>query len=229
MRCFYFCKMIERKNDFRNTIALFDIDGTLRQARDPWMLLHKEFATEKEGIKYYDDWVQGKISYQEMSELDTQCWKGISKSNMLAPLQKNPIRKGAKELIDWLSKKQIRCYGISTGISLFNDVTAKELGLQEVISNDIIFENDICTGKIKINVEEGGKATILKHIKENCKADRIISFGDGPADIDLFAHSQLSFAVFPKTERIAAAADYCISSEPINSIIPIIDRFLIDK
>jgi phosphoserine phosphatase len=39
------------KSTITNSIAIFDIDGTLRKTIDPWMLLHNYLGTDTRGSK----------------------------------------------------------------------------------------------------------------------------------------------------------------------------------
>lgn len=209
------------RNKAENTIAIFDIDGTLRKTIDPWMLLHNHLGTAVQGEKYYKAWVNNEISYTEMTELDASLWKGVDKNEMLKVLDFNPIRKGSENLINWFRSKNIPCVGISTGVSFLNDITAKELGLNEVISNEILFNNGICSGEVIINVQEDTKAQILEKVlkKYNIGLGKIISFGDGPADISMFNLSTFSVAVFPRSKDVSNSADFIIDSEPIDEVI----------
>lgn len=202
-------------------IAIFDIDGTLRKTRDPWMMLHKHLGTEVLGEKYYKAWVNNEISYNEMSKLDAALWKGISKDEMIKILDFNPIRKGSENLINWFKNKNIPCVGISTGLSFLNDITATHIGLDEVISNEILFEKGICTGEIIIKVQEDSKDKILMEVlkKYNAENADIISFGDGIADIAMFKLSSYSVAIFPRDKNIARSANIVIDNEPIDEII----------
>jgi phosphoserine phosphatase len=209
------------KNKVENTIAIFDIDGTLRRTTDPWMLLHKHLGTAEEGEKYYKAWISKEISYSKMTELDASLFKGKAKNEMLKILDLNPIRKGSDNLINWFKSQKIPCVGISTGLSFLNDITAKKLGLDEVISNEVLFENGICSGEVKINVEEHTKNRILERVLEkyNIHSGTVISFGDGPADISMFNLSTISFAVFPKSKEVSSSADFTIDTEPIDKAI----------
>lgn len=217
---------IEQKKE--NTIAIFDIDGTLRQAANPWLLLHTHLGTSEKGHKYYNDWVEGKLTDLEICKLDALLWKGFSKAKMLEIMNQNPIRKGAYNLINWFKNKGIACVGISSGLSFLNDVTANELGLDDVVSNDLLFEDEVCTGKILMHVDDYTKGTILTQILEKyeIQSGTIFSFGDGIADIDLFKLSTCSVAVFPRNDQVVKAATIAINSEPIDQIIDDLKGFL---
>lgn len=200
-----------------NCIAIFDIDGTLRRTTDPWMLLHNHLGIETENDKYYKAWMSHEISYPELAAL----WKGIHQNEMEKVMKQNPVRRGAENLIQWFKSKNIPCVGISSGVSLLNQITANQLGLDEVISNEILFENGICTGQVKINVEENTKQLVLERVlqKYHINQGTVISFGDGQADIAMFNMSAISFAIFPKSEMVSKNADYIINTEPIDCAI----------
>ena len=209
-----------------NSIAVFDIDGTLRRVVDPWMMLHDHVGTEELGAKFYSKWLIGKISYRTMTRLGAMTWKGQTKANLLSCLESNPIRAGAHELVDWFKDRGIPCVGISTGLSFLNEVSKTELGLDAIVSNEIVFDNEICTGKVNINVTEESKGQLLAEIMVKYGIDRVVSFGDGPGDIAMFEKSVFSVAVFPRSDRVKEAATVAIESEPINQVIEWLQRNL---
>ena len=151
-------------------LAVFDIDGTLRRVRDPWLFLHHYLGTYDTGKDYYRQWISGIISYSEMAMLDASLWGGVPKEKIMECLRNNPLRKGAKELIQWLRKKSITCVGISTGLSVFNEITKSEIGLDYIISNDLLFSKGFCQGKVLINVEEDNKidACVKSSLRKLC-------------------------------------------------------------
>ncbi|NME69618.1 HAD family hydrolase [Flammeovirga aprica] len=208
-------------------LAVFDIDGTIREIVDPWMMLHHYFNTSKEGGVIYKNWVEGVISYHEMCEQDALLWKGKSKEEMLVPLQKNSIRSGSAALISYLKENNFRCIGISTGLSLFNDITSEIVGLEKCFSNEILFEEGICNGEVKVKIEEFQKHKVLKQfIEENNITGKVISFGDGKSDIDLFKNSDLSFAVHFKYDEVKEAATYQFEGNDFMEMQDLIKQYL---
>jgi phosphoserine phosphatase len=111
--------------------------------------------------------------------------------------------------------------GISTGLEFLNSITAQELRLDEVISNEVLFKDGVCTGEVIINVEEDSKAQVLKTVlkKYNIKNGNIITFGDGLADVKMFKLSTFSVAIFPKKEEVRESADFIVENEPIDQVI----------
>jgi len=202
-------------------LAVFDIDGTLRTVPDPWLHLHRHLGTAEKGEEFFMKWKAGEISYREMARLDVSVWNGFDRSSMLQSLESNPIRPGAKDIIRWFNSRGIPCVGISTGLSLFNEITKQELGIDEVISNDIVFVDEVCTGSVVVNVEETDKAELLQNVCQqyHCEPERsAIAFGDGNADIPMFRGAFLSVAVFPRNPDVATHADIVVDTEPINTV-----------
>lgn len=202
-------------------IAIFDIDGTLRTKVDPWTHLHRHLGTAERGKPIYLSWRAGEISYQRMSELDAALWRGAARDEMMVALDTNPLRAGADRLVAWFRAQGTPCVGISTGLSLFNDVTAKELGLDEVVCNDLVFDGDVCTGEVVVHVEEGTKAAVMKQVLRRYRVDGgdVVAFGDGPADVPMFALATVAVAVFPNAAEVREQADLVIDTEPIDTVI----------
>jgi phosphoserine phosphatase len=202
------------------TIAVFDVDGTLRTVADPWLHLHNHLGTIEHGRQFYRRWSSGEISYARMAELDASVWKGVDRGRMLECLKSNPLRQGARRLVRWFKDRAVPCVGISTGLSLFNEITARESGLDDVVSNDLLFSGRTCTGKIVVNVEEDRKGDALRRVLERYRVDgaSMIAFGDGRADLAMFEMASLAVAVFPRSEEVSRKADLVIESEPIDAI-----------
>ncbi len=210
-------------------LAVFDIDGTLRTVPDPWLHLHRHLGTSERGEAFFRRWSAGDISYRRMAELDASVWKGFDRESMLQALASNPIRAGAKNLVEWCRTKQMPCVGISTGLSLFNDITQQELGLDEVISNDLEFEGRVCTGSVVVQVEETGKADMLRRICQRYLYEprsATIVFGDGVADIPMFQSAHIAVAIFPRNAEVSEQANVVVDAEPIDSVCKDIERFL---
>jgi hypothetical protein len=58
-------------------LAVFDIDGTLRRVRDPWVHLHKHLGVADRACEFIPRWQRGEISYDEWARLDASLWRGV--------------------------------------------------------------------------------------------------------------------------------------------------------
>lgn len=205
-------------------LAIFDIDGTLRRVRDPWIHLHNHLGVDEEAKNLPDLWKNGEITYEEWARLDACYWRGHRRDNIVAALKANPFREGARELIGWFTYRSIPCVGISSGLSIFNEITARELGIKEIVCNELHFEGEICSGEISIQVNEENKAEIMDEMLERylVEAKQVAAFGDGTADIPLLKKAGLGVAICPSNDKVQAGAEHVVEEEPIDKAIAFI-------
>ena len=57
-------------------LAIFDIDGTLRRVRDPWIHLHNHLGVADQAKDFPARWQKGEISYNEWESL-TQLYGAV--------------------------------------------------------------------------------------------------------------------------------------------------------
>jgi phosphoserine phosphatase len=207
-------------------LAIFDIDGTLRRVRDPWIHLHNHLGVADLAKDFPERWQRGEISYDEWAELDAGLWRGYSREKIVGALERNPFRVGARELVDWFNSQAIPCVGISSGLSIFNEVTAAELQIKEIVSNELQFEGNICNGKISIQVNEENKGEVMDTVLRRYGASEaeVVAFGDGTADIPLLAKAGLGVAICPSNEMVRFSAAHVVGEEPIDIVLPFVAR-----
>lgn len=206
-------------------LALFDIDGTLRRARDPWIHLHKSLGVADQGKEFIGRWQRGEISYEEWARLDASLWRGFTRERIVAALDSNPYRQGARELVSWFTSRGIPCVAISTGLSVFNDVAARELGIQEVICNELHFEGDICNGEVVVRVREDNKEDLMTEVLDRYSigAEHVAAFGDGTADIPILTRASLGIGICPSSAGVRDCVRHVVEAEPIDAAIPIVE------
>jgi phosphoserine phosphatase len=207
-------------------LALFDIDGTLRRVRDPWIHLHHHLGVAEKTKDLPARWQRGEITYEQWAQLDASFWRGSTRETIVTALGTNPFRDGARELIDWFTSRAIPCVGISSGLSIFNEITAVELGIKEVISNELHFDGDICSGEISIQVNEENKGKIMDEILErySVRDEQVAAFGDGTADIPLLKKAGLGIAICPANDKVRSSARHVVGDEPIDQALPYVEK-----
>ncbi len=207
-------------------LAIFDIDGTLRRVRDPWIHLHHHLGVAEQAKDLPARWQRGEITYQQWAQLDASFWRGSTRETIVTALGTNPFRDGARELIDWFTSRAIPCVGISSGLSIFNEITAAELGIKEVISNELQFDGDICNGEISIQVNEENKGEIMDEILErySVRDEQVAAFGDGTADIPLLRKAGLGIAICPSNDKVRSSARHVVGDEPIDQALAFVEK-----
>jgi phosphoserine phosphatase len=207
--------------DFK--LVIFDLDGTLTEERSVWEYIHKRlgkwygFAEE-----YQKQFLAGEISYERFCELDAEVWKGMRVEELSEIVKTVPFHSGVDELINYFKHKGLKLAMVSSGLSILSNWVHERYGFDWSISNDLLHENEILTGKVKIQVYYDKKAKwvkrILKHFE--VKPEEVIAIGDSKGDIDMFRMVGFSIAFNSSCQDLEQIASFCISSPKLSDIIP---------
>jgi phosphoserine phosphatase len=203
-------------------LATFDLDGTLTQERSIWEYIHRQlgkwygFAEQ-----YQSQFLAGEISYEEFCERDAQVWKGMRVEELLEIIKTVPFHPGADELIHYLKQKGLKLSLISSGLSLLSDWVHQKYGFDYSVSNDLLHENGILTGRVRIRVHYDKKAEWLKEIlkKFGVKPDEAIAIGDSLGDIDMFQMVGSSIAFNSSCMELEKIATVCVRSQNLADVI----------
>jgi phosphoserine phosphatase len=204
-------------------LVIFDLDGTLTQERSIWEYIHKRlgkwygFAEE-----YQNQFLAGRISYEEFCEHDAQVWKGMKVEELLKIIKTVPFHPGVDELIHYLKEKGLKLSMVSSGLSLLSDWVHEKYGFDYSISNDLLHENGVLTGKVKIQVYYDKKAEWVRRImkKFEVESEEVIAIGDSKGDIDMFEMVGFSIAFNSSCPDLDQIASLCIQSWNLADIIP---------
>ena len=204
-------------------LAVFDLDGTLTQERSIWEYIHKQlgkwygFAEE-----YQKKFLAGEISYDRFCELDAEVWKGMKLEALSEIVQKVPFHSGVDELIGCLKHKGLKLAMVSSGLSLLSNWVHERYGFDYSVSNDLLDENGILTGKVRIQVYFDKKAVWAKKILEQfrVKPEEMIAIGDSRGDLDLFRMAGLSVAFNSSCKDLDDIAGICVQSGNLADVIP---------
>jgi phosphoserine phosphatase len=211
------------KENRRFKLVIFDLDGTLTQERSIWEYIHKRlgkwygFAED-----YQNQFLAGRISYEAFCEHDAQVWKGMKVEELLEIIKTVPFHPGVDELIHYLKEKGLKLSMVSSGLSLLSDWVHKKYGFDYSVSNDLLYENGILTGKVKIQVYYDKKAEWVRRImkKFEVKSEEVIAIGDSKGDIDMFEMVGFSIASNSSCSDLDQIASLCIQSGNLADIIP---------
>jgi phosphoserine phosphatase len=211
-----------RKNQ-QFKLATFDLDGTLTQERSIWEYIHKRLGKWygfAEG--YQSQFLAGKISYEEFCERDAQVWKGMRVEELLEIIKTVPFHPGVDELIHYLKQKRLKLSMVSSGLSLLSDWVHQKYGFDYSVSNDLLHENGVLTGRVEIRVYYDKKAEWVEKIlkKFGVKPEEVIAIGDSKGDMDMFHMVGFSIAFNSSCSDLNRIANLCISNQNLADIIP---------
>lgn len=207
----------------RFKLAIFDLDGTLTKERSIWEYIHKRlgkwygFAED-----YQKKFLAGEISYDRFCELDAEVWKGMTVEEILEIVKTVPFHPGAEELMNHLKYKGLRLAMVSSGLSLLSHWVHQSYDFDYSVSNDVLHENGILTGKVKIQVYYDKKADWVKKILRQfgVKAEEVMAIGDSVGDMDMFQMVGFSIAFNSSCADLDQIANVCIRSQNLADIIP---------
>jgi len=212
---------MEKNQRFK--LAIFDLDGTLTQDRSIWEYIHKQLGKWYGFAEaYQNQFLAGKISYEEFCERDAQVWKGMKVDKLLEIVKTVPFHPGVDELINHLKQKGLRLSMVSSGLSLLSNWVHQKYGFDYSVSNDLFHENGVLTGKVKIQVYYDKKAEWVEKILKRfgVKPEEAIAIGDSKGDIDMFQMVGFSIAFNSSCQDLDEIASVRISSKNLTDIIP---------
>lgn len=178
-------------------LIAFDLEGTLVKSVSSWVELHKRFGTWEKGKEYAELFFAGKIDYVEWADLDASLWKGHTKDEIMEWANSVEYMDGAKELIEFLRKNGFKIAILSSGLMCLAGRIAKELEVDYVFANELVFENGVVTGKVNPLVDFKSKGTILRELKEELEPELTVAVGDGFNDLSMFKEADVSIAINP--------------------------------
>ncbi len=134
-----------------------------------------------------------------------------------------PIMTGAKEACRTLKAAGWKLMAVSGGFTIMTDRLKKELDLDYVFSNELIFNNGKLDG-VKINVDsDKAKSAKIKIAEWNEKKENITCVVDGANDIKLFDICGLGIA-FRAQDLVKDMATVTLDEKDLSKILGIINK-----
>lgn len=213
------------QKDQRFKLVVFDLDGTLTRERSVWEYIHvrlgKWYGLAEE---YQRQFLAGEITYQEFCERDAEVWKGMRVEEMKQIIQTVPFHAGTEELISYLKEKGLKLSMVSSGLSLLADWVHQRFGFDYSVANDLLWEDGILNGKVRIRVRYDQKAEWVEKILRQfeVRPEETIAIGDSHGDLDMLEMVGFSVAFNPSCTDLERVASVCVRSENLADIIPLL-------
>jgi phosphoserine phosphatase len=166
-------------------LAIFDVEGVLYDA-EYLPILAEKVNKEKEIWEITKQGIQGKIDWEEGLKRRVDLLNGIDYDTCVQVANSLPIMTGAKKACRALKDAGWKIMAVSGGFTIITDRLKKELDLDFVYSNELIFNNGSLDGVI-VNVDaDKAKAAIIKIREWDEKKENITVVVDGANDVKLF-------------------------------------------
>src|SRR3989304_1130964 len=100
--------------------------------------------------------------------------------------QRVPVHAGAENLIRYLKQKGLKLSVVSSGLSVLSNWVHQKFGFDYSVANDLLHENGVLTGKVRIQVHFDQKAEWVKKILKRfgVKSEEVVAIGDSKGDLD---------------------------------------------
>lgn len=204
-------------------LVVFDLDGTLTAERSIWEYIHvklgKWYGYAEE---YQRRFLQGEISYRRFCELDAQVWKGMRVDQVRDIVRTVPFNPGVDELTTVLTDLGLKLTLVSSGLDLLSEWVGEKYGFDYEVSNRILHQDGILTGKVEIKVHYDRKAEWVRHIMDmfQVRSDEILAIGDSVGDREMFEMAGFSISFNSSSSELDQIADVVIKGNDLSHIIP---------
>jgi phosphoserine phosphatase len=209
-------------------LAFFDVDGTLKAERDPYLYLHRQLGTEEQGLASLKMFERGEIDYDEWGQLDAQLWAGQKATHVARLLADIPWMTCAHQVVNTLRQAGVQIALVSTGLDLHVNQVATEIGADFAFANQLCIADGHLTGELRILVPQWSKGEVVEQVmaQAGLSASDCIAVGDGLSDAAMFERVGWSVAVAPQDEKARQAATLTLDEPDLTSLAALLDRRL---
>lgn len=207
-------------------LVIFDVEGVLLNA-EYLPVLAKLMGPEKEKEIWdiTNKGIRGEIDWEEGLKQRVHALQGIEYNDAYEIAQNLEIMPGAKQLCSFLKKSGWKMVAVSGGFTIITDRLVKELELDKIYSNKLIFKDNKLEG-VDITVTSDKSLSVKSFIDENgFTKDEVVVVVDGANDLKLFNLSSFTVGFCP-VDIVRKKASFVIDNKNLAELIPIfIDRF----
>jgi len=203
-------------------LVIFDVEGVLYD-EEYLPILAEKLNKEDEIWEITKQGIQGKINWEEGLRTRVAALKGLDEKICQEVADSLPIMTGAKEACRVLKAAGWKLMAISGGFTLMMSRLQKELELDYVSSNELIFKDGKLDG-VKISVDsDKSKSAKIKIADWGEKKEDIVCVVDGANDVKLFDICGLNIA-YRAQDLVKDLATTILEEKDLSKILDIINH-----
>jgi phosphoserine phosphatase len=203
-------------------LAIFDVEGVLLDA-EYLPILAEKINKQDEIWEITRKGIEGVIDWEEGLKTRINTLRGIKYETCKDIADSLPIMTGAKEACRALKAAGWKLLAVSGGFTIMTDRLKKELDLDYVFSNDLIFKDGKLDGvTIHVNSDKA-KSALIKINEWKEKKENIVVVVDGANDIKLFNICGLGVA-FRAQDIVKDLASVTLEEKDLSLLIDIINK-----
>ena len=202
-------------------LAIFDVEGVLYDA-EYLPILAEKVNKEKEIWEITKKGIEGKIDWVDGLKEGIRLLNGIDYDTCIQVANSLPIMTGAKEACRALKDAGWKLMAVSGGFTIITDRLKKELGLDFVCSNELVFK-DSKLDDVIVNVDaDKAKSAMIKIREWVEKKENIITVVDGANDVKLFDITGFGIA-FRAQDLVKDLATVTLEEKDLSKIVGLIN------
>ena len=203
-------------------LAIFDVEGVLLDA-EYLPILAEKINKQDEIWEITRKGIEGIINWEEGLKTRINTLRGISFDTCKEIADSLPIMTGAKEACRALKDAGWKLLAVSGGFSIMTDRLKKELDLDYVFSNELVFKDGKLDGVVIHVDSDKAKSAIIKVNEWKEKKENIVVVVDGANDIKLFNICGLGVA-FRAQDIVKDLATVTLEEKDLSLLIDIINK-----
>jgi len=202
-------------------LAIFDVEGVLYDA-EYLPLLAEKVNKENQIWEITKKGIEGKIDWVKGLEERVHLLRGIDYDTCVEVANSLPIMTGAKEACLTLKNAGWKIMAVSGGFTIITDRLKKELDLDFIYSNELVFKDGKLDDVI-VNVDaDKAKAAMIKVNEWNEKKEDIVVVVDGANDVKLFDITGFGIA-FRAQDLVKDLATVTLDEKDLSKIVGLIN------
>ena len=202
-------------------LAIFDVEGVIYDA-EYLPLLAEKVNKENKIWEITKKGLEGKIDWVEGLKQRVEILRGMNYDTCIQVANSLPIMIGAREACSTLKDAGWKLMAVSGGFTIITDRLKKELCLDFVYSNELVFKDGKLDDVI-VNVDsDKAKSAIIKIREWDEKKENITTIVDGANDVKLFDISGFGIA-FRAQDIVKDLATVTLDEKDLSKIVGLIN------
>lgn len=205
-------------------MIVFDMDSTLIDAETIDELARAAGVVSKvEEITKRA--MYGDLDFEQALIERVRLLKGLPLETALDAVDKIDLMPGAAELILYVKSRGYKTAMISGGFTISADIIGKVLGIDFVVSNELLVEDGCLTGKVIGPITQSdSKAKVFEKLTRlnGVRPEQCVVVGDGANDACVFERAGFAIAFNPKP-ILRKYADVVITKKDLRAVIPVLE------
>ena len=203
-------------------LAIFDVEGVLFDA-EYLPILAEKMGKEDQIWEITRRGIQGAIDWEEGLVSRVRALRGMDYNTCKEVADSLPIMTGAREACRTLKAAGWKILAVSGGFTIMTDRLKKDLGLDHVYSNKLVFRDGKLDG-VEINVgADKAQAAREKILEWGERQEDIVVTVDGANDLKLFEICGLGIA-FRAQDKVKDMADVVLEEKDLSKMLGIVER-----